>query len=108
METKQLEIDCPCCKSRLLIDVRTGKLLRTLRATELDLKGKPVVDERDWGDALGRVKSREEGREGRLDDALSRERGKGARLDELFDKARERLGGEGEDEAGDALPPRRG
>ncbi len=104
MESKQIEIDCPCCKSRLLIDVRTGKLLRTLRPEELDERGKPKVGESDWGNALSRVKGREQGSAGRLDDALSREKGKGARLDELFERARERLG----EQDPDPEPPRPG
>jgi len=33
MDDKQIEIACPCCKSRLLVDVRTGKLLRSLRVS---------------------------------------------------------------------------
>ena len=91
METKQIEIDCPCCKSRLLIDVRTGSLLRTLRPEERDAKGRPVVDERDWDEALGRVQEREQTRDTRLDDMLSKERGKTDRLEELFRKAKEKL-----------------
>jgi len=97
VESKQIEIACPCCKSRLLIDVRTGQLLRTLRAEEVDEKGKPVVSERDWDDALGKVRGRQQTREGKLDEALDRERDKERRLDDLFRKAREKLGS-GDDE----------
>jgi len=98
METKQIEIACPCCKSRLLVDVRTGQLLRTLRPEEIDEKGKPVVSERDWDEALGRVKGRAQTRDGKLDEALSRERDKEDRLEELFRKAREKLESGEEDE----------
>jgi hypothetical protein len=100
METKQIEIACPCCKSRLLVDVRTGQLLRTLRPEELDEKGKPVVGERDWDEALGRVQGREHSRESRLEEALGRERDKASRLDDLFRKAQEKLqSGEEDDPA---------
>lgn len=98
METKQLEVACPCCHSRLLIDVRTGKLLRTLRAEELDATGKPVVGERDWSEAVGRVRERERSSTSRLDDALAAERGKADKLDDLFRKAKQKLG-QDDDEA---------
>ena len=91
METKQIEIACPCCKSRLLVDVRTGQLLRTLRPEQLDDKGKPLVSERDWDSALGRVEGRQQSRESRLEEALERERGKADRLDELFRQAKDKL-----------------
>ena len=96
METKQIEIDCPCCKTRLLVDVRTGQLLRTLRPEELDSEGKPVVSERDWDEALGKVRGRTESRESRLDEALNRERDKASRLDELFRQAKDKLAPGGE------------
>jgi hypothetical protein len=98
MESKQIEIACPCCKSRLLVDVRTGQLLRTLRPEEVDEKGKPVVSERDWDDALGRVQGREVSRESKLEEALGRERDKASRLDDLFRKAQEKLQSGDEDE----------
>ena len=91
METKQIEIDCPCCKTRLLVDVRTGQLLRTRRPEELSSEGKPVVSEKDWDEALGKVQGRSQSREGRLDEALNRERDKASRLDELFRQAKDKL-----------------
>lgn len=91
MDTKQIEIACPCCNSRLLVDVRTGKLLRTLRPEELDATGKPVVGERDWDQALGRVRERTDGGENKLDSALDRERKRSSQLDDLFRKAREKM-----------------
>lgn len=91
METKQIEIACPCCKSRILVDVRTGKLLRTLRPEELDATGKPLVGERDWDQALGRVRGRESERASKLDSALDRERERSQHLDDLFRKASEKL-----------------
>jgi hypothetical protein len=91
MDAKQIEIACPCCKSRLLVDVRTGKLLRTLRPEELDATGKPVVGERDWDQALGKVRERSDQGENKLDSALDRERKRSADLDDLFRQAREKL-----------------
>lgn len=96
MESKQIEIDCPCCKTRLVVDVRTGQLLRARRPEELDSTGKPVVSERDWDDALGKVQGRSQSRETRLDEALNRERDKSQRLDDLFRQARDKLDSGGE------------
>jgi len=96
VENKQIEIDCPCCKTRMLVDVRTGQLLRALRPEELDSEGKPVVSERDWDEALGKVQGRSQTREGRLDEALNRERDKASRLDELFRQAKDKLASDGE------------
>ena len=96
MEAKQIEIECPCCKSRLLVDVRTGQLLRSRRPEELDSEGKPVVSERDWDEALGKVRGRSQTGEGRLDEALNRERDKASRLDELFRQAKDKLSSDGE------------
>lgn len=97
MDAKQIEIACPCCKSRLLVDLRTGKLLRTLRPEELDATGKPLVGERDWDQALGRVRERSSERGSKLDSALDRERDRSRDLDDLFRKAREKLDDPDED-----------
>ena len=91
MESKQLEIACPCCQSRILVDVRTGKILRTLRPEELDTSGKPVVSEKDWDQALGRVRGREEQKDRKLNDALTRERDRSKKLEDLFREAQEKL-----------------
>jgi len=97
MDTKQIEIACPCCQSRLLVDVRTGKLLRALRPEELDATGKPVVGERDWDQALGRVRDRQGDRASKLESALDRERERSRHLDDLFRKASETLNDPDED-----------
>ena len=92
MNDKQIEIACPCCASRILIDVRTGTILRTRKAGEVDLEtGKPKVGEADWADALGKVRRRTDTGQSKLDDALARERDKTTRLDDLFKKASEKL-----------------
>ena len=91
MESKQLEIACPCCETRILVDLRTGQILRSRGKAEVDSDGKPRVGERDWDEALGRVEDRAATRESRLDAALDREKGKSDRLDELFRKASEKL-----------------
>jgi hypothetical protein len=96
METKQIEVDCPHCSTRILVDVRTGQVLRSLRPEQRDAGGKPVVTEADWEGAMGRVRSRETQRDTKLDTALQRERDKSSRLDDLFREASEKLAEDGE------------
>jgi hypothetical protein len=91
MDSKQLEITCPCCSARLLVDVRTETVLRTRRAGQQDDTGKPKVGEGDWADALGRVQKRSDEAPSKLDDALQKERDKRSRLDDLFSKANDKL-----------------
>ena len=97
MEKKELEITCPCCSSRLLVDVRTGQLLRTTRPEELDESGKPKVGERDWASASDKVEGRLASAEDKFDASLARERERSQSLDDLFRKANEKIK-EGEDE----------
>lgn len=94
MESKQLDVVCPCCSSRLAVDVRTGAILRTLRPGERDETGKPVVKESDWDAALGKVRGRATGGGSKLDAALEREKDKAARLDDMFRQASRKLGDE--------------
>jgi len=91
MDAKQIEITCPCCGSRVLVDVRTEQVLRTRPVAEPDREGRPKVGEADWDEACGRVRTREEQREDRLDSALERERERGSTLDERFRRASEKL-----------------
>ena len=91
METKQVEITCPCCSGRILVDVLTGKVLRGRPRGEVDEQGKPVVGEADWNQAVGKVQKRMATQGDRMDAALEREKDKESRLDELFRKASEKL-----------------
>ena len=98
MERKQIEIDCPCCASRILVDVRTGQILRTRRPAGTDEAGRKTVSQAEWQDALGRVKERKAGGEDRLEQALDRERRREQDLDDLFRQARDRAGKDPEPE----------
>lgn len=91
MDTKQLEISCPCCKSRLAVDVRTGAVVRAVRPEQTDETGRPVVVEADWSTAVDKVKQRNDGAGSKLDAALQKEREKSSRLDDLFKQARDKL-----------------
>ena len=91
MESKQIEVDCPCCRSRLLVDVRTQTVMRSARPEELDTSGKPKVSEEDWDQALGKVRGRAQDREQRMQAAVDREKERQSKLDQLFDDARRKL-----------------
>jgi hypothetical protein len=91
METKQIEIDCPCCSTRLTIDVLTRKIMRAVSPAEIDETGKAKLDESRWDDATIRVEERVEDAQDKLESALSDERDKESRLDDLFDKARRKV-----------------
>jgi hypothetical protein len=92
MDPKQIEILCPCCKSRILVDVRTEQILRTRRAETLDEAGKPKVSDSDWENAFGKVRERSD-TGGKLDSALDRERRRASELEERFRKANDKLRG---------------
>ncbi len=85
MSAKEIEVLCPCCQSRLSIDVLTARVLRHERA------GPEVAAGDRWGSAQDRVRGRSTSGTEKLDRALDSERGKQDRLDDLFRKAQERL-----------------
>jgi hypothetical protein len=93
METKQIEVDCPCCSARLLVDVRTGTILRSRKPGEPGAAGEAAAPASDWGEAQAKVSRRTEQAPGKLDAALQREREKSSRLDDLFRQANDKLKG---------------
>lgn len=85
MSTKQIDITCPCCSSRLTVDVLTQKVMRTESAS-------PPADGGDkWTSATKNVQGRTASGAEKLENALKQEREKKARLDDLFEKAQEKL-----------------
>lgn len=102
MSHKQIEVTCTCCSSRLTVDVRTGKVLRTVRAEDLDAAGRLRVRESSWDSVRGRVEKRTSEGQDRLDAALDREKNKSRTLDDLFTDARDRA--QGEDSEQDSNP----
>ena len=91
METKQIEVDCPCCSTRLVVDVLTRTVLRADAPAQIDETGKAQLDPGRWDAAHGRVSGRGRSAEEKLGAALESERSKEDRLDSLFDKAKEKL-----------------
>ena len=100
METKEVAIRCPCCESRITVDVRTRKIVTWHRAGEVDRKGKPIVTKEDWNAAEGKVQNRLAAGEDRFDANLSREKTRGRDLDDLFEKMSEKP-----DDDEDGSPP---
>lgn len=99
MDTRQIEITCPCCQTRLSIDVRTQQVMRSAPAAELDAEGKPKVGDADWTRAISKVRERSTSGADRMDAALESERSKTARLEERFREARRKL-----EQSGDEPP----
>jgi DNA-directed RNA polymerase subunit RPC12/RpoP len=91
VKMKEIEIDCPCCESRLLIDVRTQTVLRHAPKASLDEFGKPVQDGKRWDAAARTVTDRESRSEDAFDSALNREKSRTRDLDDLFKKAQRKV-----------------
>lgn len=90
MSSKQIDVACPCCDSRLSIDVRTGKVMRWAKPRDLDEMGKPALREEGWDDALSKVSGREQQSHDRFDSALRKEQTREQDLDDLFRKSHEK------------------
>lgn len=91
MDAKDHLVTCPCCESRLVVDARTGKLVRWSKKGEADESGKPILNPEQWSQASERVKGRLDAATDRFDQNLSREKTKSKELDELFRRASEKL-----------------
>ena len=91
MEKKDIQVECPCCDSRLEVDARTGHVVRWRRKEELDSTGKPIVRDEDWGDANRRVSGRLGTASDKFEEGLSREKKRERDLDDLFAKANDKI-----------------
>lgn len=90
LSAKEIDVVCPCCETRLTIDVLTRTVMRSAGARETDEFGKLRVDEARWDQAADKVKDRGDSAVDRLDSALQKERERADRLDDLFDRARKK------------------
>lgn len=88
---KEIEIDCPCCEARLLIDVRTQTVLRHTKRAELDEFGKPSKDGSRWDAAQKKIADASGRGDDAFDAALSREKGREQDLDDLFKRAKTKI-----------------
>lgn len=86
MSAKEIEIDCPCCSARLVVDVLTSRVMRT------EKRGPAAEKAGDaWTSAQSKVQKRTASGSDKLDAALESERGKKDRLDDLFDRAKKKV-----------------
>ena len=90
METKQIDIDCPCCNTRLTVDVLTRQVLRHAPPEQLDETGKPVLDENRWDAANQKVAGRKGDAMDKFEAALGKERSREKDLDDLFEQAKKK------------------
>ncbi len=88
---KEIEIDCPCCEARLLIDVRTRTVLRHAAKAELDEFGKPRPGGQRWDSAHKTVADRKARGTDAFDSAIDREKSRTKDLDDLFAKAKDKI-----------------
>ncbi|MBK7878428.1 MAG: hypothetical protein IPJ77_22460 [Planctomycetes bacterium] len=87
MSSREIEVTCPCCSTRLVVDVRTSQVLKSVRKE--DQSG--AADARDrWTAAQEKIQERSRSGLDKLESALEYERGKKDRFDELFKKATEK------------------
>ncbi len=97
MDTKQIDVTCPCCKSRLAVDVRTSKILRWSPEREVDELGKTRPTESGWERALGKAQTRPGEGADPFDAALRKEKEREADLDRRFRDASEKAADGDED-----------
>ncbi len=90
MTTKEIEVLCPCCGTRLFVDVGTSKVLRRVEPTP-EGADREVAGAGRWERAAETVAKRP-GRAGeKLESALESEQKRSGALDDLFESARERI-----------------
>ena len=89
MEIKEVDVLCPCCDTRLTVDVRTGKVIRYSERREEGEAGK--AEPHDFDAISRRVEDRLGGAKEKFEQGLAREQSRGKDLDELFRKANEKL-----------------
>lgn len=91
MGTKQIDVVCPCCNTRLTVDVLTRKILRHAAPAQIDETGKAVLDMGRWDSAKKRVSGRGSTSADKFESALGKEKTRSGDLDDLFDKAKRKV-----------------
>ena len=81
---KELRLDCPACRTRLVVDQRTGRVVSHQAPSEGETGGRPTVRDSDWSAAMRRVSTRREAGGDRFEAALSKEGRRERDLDDLF------------------------
>ncbi len=95
---KEIEIECPCCEAKLVVDVLTQKVIRHRERPELNEFGKPVLPTDKWVAAEAKIAARKAEIEAMksdgsdaFDQALSKEKGREKDLDDLFRRAKSKV-----------------
>jgi len=84
VNSREIDVVCPCCSARLSVDVRTSQVMKTVRKEDQGASGAA----RDaWATAQDRARERSTSGKDKFDGAIEYERSKAARFDELFKKA---------------------
>jgi len=84
MSAKELRLECPACRARLAIDVRTEKVVTWQPPERPGRGGRPDVDEDQWSRAAKRVAERGERSQDRFEAALAKEAARTRDLDDLL------------------------
>lgn len=101
---KQIEIECPCCEAKLVVDVLTQKVIRHRERPELDELGKPILPTDQWIAAEAKIAARKAETDASksagpdaFERALSKEKGREKDLDDLFRRAKSKVDRKKED-----------
>lgn len=95
MNSREIDVVCPCCSSRLSIDVRTSQVMKTVRKDD-PASERPAND--PWAAAQDKVRQRTQSGTDKMDSALEYERGKAQRFDDLFKRATDKHSRKPQDE----------
>jgi hypothetical protein len=87
VNSREIEVTCPCCSARLVVDVRTTQVMKTVRKEDA-AGAAPATD--PWAAAQDKVRDRTRSGTDKMDSALDYERGKTQRFDEFFKRATEK------------------
>lgn len=87
MNSRELEVTCPCCSARLVVDVRTAQVMKSVRK---ETETEATAPRDPWAAAQDKVRDRTRSGTEKMDSALDYERGKSQRLDEFFKRATEK------------------
>ena len=86
---KEIKVECPCCDTTLIVDVRSQKVMRHSAPAELDEFGKPRRGSTAaWDAAEKRIQGAKSRGTDAFDSALGREKARDRDLDDLFDRAK--------------------
>jgi hypothetical protein len=84
MDAKEVALRCPCCDSRIVVDVRTSQILSFAPASKLDAAGRAKEPEQGWNEAHERAKGKLAEGLDKFESGLKREQQREKDLDDLW------------------------